>query len=93
MSGLGDGQDLRRGWAPGHGRAQKWVGGRVMKSLAPDLLGVEKHTHTHTHTHTHPGQLAGAGGRLLPLASLLTFPAALTLGTEAPISFFPDLGS
>ena len=71
-------------------------GGTCNEELGPRPAGGgETHslTHTHTHTHTHPGQLAGAGGRLLPLASLLTFPAALTLGTEAPISFFPDLGS
>ena len=63
VSGLGDSQDLRQGWAPWHGRAQKRVGAHVMKSLAPDLLGTEKLT--------PPGQLAGAGGRLLPSSAMV----------------------
>ena len=66
VSGVGDSQDLRWGWAPGHGRAQKCVGGHVMKSLAPDLLWTEKLT--------PPGQLAGAGGKLFPSSAIVFSP-------------------
>ena len=45
-----------------------------MKSLAPDLLGVEKLTHTQP---PDPGQLAGAGGRFLPSLAIVFSPFPL----------------
>lgn len=56
-----------------------------MKSLAPDLLGVEKLTHTQP---PDPGQLAGAGGRFLPSLAIVfsPFPLRQPWGQKLPLA-------